>query len=277
MNKTGRFMNKRSARFTWTDWLLLTAIIGLSAYLLVQLLGLVIETWRHWPQPGMQVEQQHIVQVSNDAIATATSINCLLYLPPDYTRHIKWPLVVYLHGSGSRGHDPNLVRREGPAGLVEQGKIFNFILLSPQCPPNSCWDPEIIIGLIEHISSSLSVDRDRVYLTGYSMGGNGTWAAASYDPDRFAAIAPLCGGGNVSQAKRLTNIPVWAFHGAKDNVIPLKVNETMVNFVRESGGRVEFTVYPDRGHDICGITYQNRQIYEWLLAQRRSQPPSQMR
>ena len=121
----------------------------------------------------------------------------------EYEKTSKWPLVVYLHGAGSQGQDLNLVRRESLPGLVEQGTQFRFILLSPQYPKGSWWIPEHVIGLIEHISSSLSVDRDRVYLTGYSMGGNGTWAAAGYDPGRFAAIAPLCGSGNVEQAERL--------------------------------------------------------------------------
>ncbi len=102
---------------------------------------------------------------------------------------------------------------------------FDFILVSPQCPPELAWNSEVVIELIEHISSSLSVDRDRVYLTGYSMGGNATWAAASYDPGRFAAIAPLCGGGDASQVERLAKVPIWAFHGAKDQTIPLKLSE----------------------------------------------------
>ena len=132
-----------------------------------------IEAWQHRPRPGMQVEQQYVVQVGSDASAVAMPVNYLLYLPPDYTWHKKWPLVVYLHGSGSRGQDLNLVRREGPAGLVEHGKKFRFHPPFAPMSSNSWWEPEVVVGLIEHISSSLSVDRDRVYLTGYSMGGFG--------------------------------------------------------------------------------------------------------
>ena len=151
------------------------------------------------------------------------------------------------------------------------GKHFDFILVSPQCPPRLGWYAEVVVELAEHISSSLSVDRDRVYLTGYSMGGNGAWAAAIYDPHRFAAVAPLSGVGDVGQAERLAKVPIWAFHGAKDQTIPLKASEEMVNAVRQSGGRVEFTVYPDAGHGICEETYQNPRLYEWLLAHRRGQ------
>ena len=263
-------MEKKTSSFTWIDWLLLLAIAGLSIQLLVMLLGPAVEAWKNRPRPGVQVPQQYLVEQGSGADAVTIPIDYLLYLPPDYTARSKWPLVVYLHGAGSRGHDLELVRREWLPGQIVQGKQFNFILLSPQCPANSGWSPELIVGLIEHISSSLSVDRDRVYLTGYSMGGNGTWATASYDPGRFAAIAPLCGGGDVEQAERLKNMPIWAFHGDKDNVVPLEASQRMVDAVRKCGGHVKFTVYPGAGHGISEMTYQNKQFFEWLLAQRRS-------
>ena len=243
-----------------------------SAYLLVLLLESSIDAWRHRPQPGMQVSQQWVAQGGSGARKSATPINYLLYLPPEYTSRSKWPLVVYLHGAGARGPDINIVRHWGLPGLIEHGKKFGFILLSPQCARIRSWARELVVGLIEHVSNSLSVDRERVYLTGYSMGGFGTWAAASPNPDRFAAIAPLCGGGDVSQAERLAKVPIWVFHGARGHVVPFKASRTMVEAVRKSGGRVEFTVYPDRDHDICELTYQNEHLYEWLLAQRRIPP-----
>jgi predicted peptidase len=143
------------------------------------------------------------------------------------------------------------------------------VLLSPQCPNDSSWSPEGVVELIEHVSSHLAIDPDRIYLTGYSMGGYGTWATACYDPERFAAIAPLCGGGNVEQAERLKGLPIWAFHGDKDNVVPFEADQTMVNAVRKSGGDVTFTVYRGTGHGICDMTYRNSQVYDWLLAHRR--------
>jgi predicted peptidase len=265
-------MEKRNFPFTWIDWLLLLAIASSSVQLLVMLLGPVTEACQNRPRPGMQVSRQYLVKQGTGADAVTIPINYLLYVPSEYAETSKWPLVVYLHGAGSQGHDLNLVRREGLPGLIGQGTKFRFILLSPQHPRGSWWIPELVVGLIEHISSSLPVDRNRVYLTGYSMGGNGTWAVASYDPSRFAAIAPLCGRGNVSQAERLAKMPIWAFHGAKDQVIPLRASEAMVDAVRKSGGHVKFTVYPDAGHGICEETYQNPQLYELLLAQRRGRP-----
>lgn len=260
---------KPAASFTWLDWLLLAAIAGLSVQLLVMLLGPVAEAWRNRPQPGVQVSQQYPVEQGSGKNAAAIPIDYLLYLPAEYEKTSKWPLVVYLHGSGSRGQDLNLVRREWLPGQIEQGKQFHFILLSPQCPANSGWSPELIVGLTEHISKSFAVDRGRVYLTGYSMGGNGTWATAIHDPDRFAAIAPLCGGGNPQQAERLKNTTIWAFHGDKDNVVPLQATQIMVDAVRKFGGQAKFTVYPGVGHGISRIVYYDEQFFEWLLAQRR--------
>ena len=173
---------------------------------------------------------------------------------------------------GECGHDLNIVRRAGPPNLVERGKRFDFILVSPQCPADSHWSPELVVSLVEHVSRSLAVDRDRVYLTGYSMGGLGVWETACYDPDRFSAIAPVCGGGDTNQAKRLVGVPIWAFHGEKDEVMPLPLHQAMVDVVEKCGGHVKFTIYPGCGHSVGGMTYRNPQLYEWLLAQRRNVP-----
>lgn len=264
-------MKNKKLSFTWVDWLLLAAIVALSLQLSVMLLPPAWEAWKNRPRPGMQVPQQHLVEYGSGVSAMTIPVNYLLYLPPDYTSQKKWPLVVYLHGAGSRGSDLELVRREWPPDQIVQGKHFPFILLSPQCPANSGWSPGLVSGLAEQVSSSLSVDRDRVYLTGYSMGGYGTWATASHDPGRFAAIAPLCGRGVRGQARRLKNTPIWAFHGDKDDVIPLSATQDMVDAVRNCGGHVKFTVYPGVGHGIAGMTYENEQFFEWLLAQRRGQ------
>ena len=256
-------MNRECAPFAWIDWLLLLAVAGLSVQLAVMLAPPAVEAWHNRPRPGVQVPQQY-------TDAAGMPVNYLLYLPPGYETGSKWPLVVYLHGAGARGHDLNLVRRDGLPRQIERGKKVDFILLAPQCPAGSGWMPETVVELIEHINNSLSADRDRVYLTGFSMGGNGTWATAAYDPGRFAAIVPLSSGGDVGQADRLVALPIWAFHGAKDEVVPLGASKAMVDAVRKCGGHVEFTVYPNHGHDICDATYQD-QLLEWLLAQRRSQ------
>ena len=250
-------MSARKVRSVGSDLLLLAAIGGL----LLLLLWPALEAWLNRPRSGKQVCQQCLVQ--------EMPVDYLLYLPPKYDAERKWPLVVYLHGAGARGADLNLVRRDGLPRQVDRGKQLDFVLLSPQCPAESRWDPVLVVGLIDHISSSLSVDRDRVCLTGYSMGGFGTWETASFDPSRFAAIAPLAGGGNTSRAGRLT-MPIWAFHGEKDEVVLLEASRAMIDAVRACGRSAQLTVLAGQGHGICDEAYQD-ELFRWLLAQRRGQ------
>ena len=174
------------------------------------------------------------------------------------------------------------MKKYGPPKEVEQasneaGDVIGnrFVLASPQCRAGSHWQPNQVMELIEYLCKKFAVDRDRVYLTGFSMGGHATWATACEFPERFAAIVPLAGGGNADQAERLKDLPIWAFHGAKDETVSLKANEAMVDAVRKCGGHAELTTYPDHGHDICGVTYQDQRLYQWLLAQRRGRPASE--
>lgn len=199
----------------------------------------------------------------------------LLYLPENYTSENKsWPLLVFLHGAGERGDSLELIKRHGPPKLVDEKKDFPFILVSPQCPTDNWWAEtymlEALEGLVAHISKSFRVDADRIYLTGLSMGGFGTWHLATRYPDKFAAIAPICGGGTAYQAAVLKNIPAWVFHGAKDEVVPLEQSKEMVEALEKAGGIVKFTVYPEAGHDSWTETYANPALYEWFLSQHRT-------
>ncbi len=196
-------------------------------------------------------------------------IDYLLYVPEDYdSAQDEWPLLVFLHGLGERGPDINLLKKHGPPKLIEQGKQFPFIVLSPQCPANSWWTYEIaeVLALIDEICQTYKVDRKRIYLTGLSMGGYGTWAIAATNPDRFAAIAPICGGGFTFIAPNLKDIPVWAFHGADDRAVPLKKSQEMVDAVNRAGGKAKLTIYPKTKHDSWTRTYNNKKLYEWFLS-----------
>ncbi len=208
-------------------------------------------------------------------VAETLKCSYLLYLPHDYdqTREQKWPLLLFLHGAGERGDDLNLVKKNGIPKLIEQGRDFPLIVVSPQCPAERWWPSETrtLSALLDELQQRYAVDPDRVYLTGLSMGGFGTWALAAEEPGRFAAIAPICGGGDPIWCRRLTSLPIWAFHGAKDPTVPLRRSEDMVEAVRRSGGNPRFTVYPDAGHDSWTETYNNPEFYDWLLAQRRGQ------
>lgn len=197
----------------------------------------------------------------------------LLFLPEGYGQSKQgWPMILFLHGAGERGDDLRKVKKHGPPKIVESRSDFPFILVSPQCPTNEWWPDkiEVLKALLDDIVTRYDVDTERIYLTGLSMGGYGTWALGYAYPDYFAAIAPVCGGGHRYMAQRLTDVPIWAFHGAKDMLVPLKESEQMVNAINSQGGSAKLTVYPDAYHDSWTVTYENQQLYDWFLKHRRS-------
>jgi predicted peptidase len=196
-------------------------------------------------------------------------IDYLLYLPENYQSKQKWPLMLFLHGAGERGNDLEKVKRHGPPKLVDQGKEFPCIVVSPQCKEGVWWEPTELTVLLDELEKQYSIDPDRIYVTGLSMGGFGTWRLAAYTPDRFAAIAPICGGGEPYWARTIHEIPTWVFHGAKDSVVSVERSEEMVQAIREAGGEPKVTIYPDAGHDSWTETYNNPQFYEWLFRQAR--------
>ncbi|MCB0264904.1 MAG: prolyl oligopeptidase family serine peptidase [Calditrichaeota bacterium] len=194
----------------------------------------------------------------------------LLYLPQNYeTSKDKWPLMLFLHGAGERGDDLEKVKVHGPPKLVANGKEFPFVLVSPQCPEGMWWSTDVLDALLNEITENYNIDENRIYVTGLSMGGFGTWALAEKYPHRFAAIAPVCGGGDPAAVPTFSHLPVWVFHGAKDNVVPIDRSEAMVNELKKNGADVQFTVYPEAGHDSWTETYDNPALYEWFLKQRR--------
>lgn len=195
----------------------------------------------------------------------------LLYLPKDYDTKESWPLVLFLHGSGERGDDLELVKKHGPPKLIGEGKEFPFIVVSPQCPKDQSWEPIELTALLDEVTKNHKVDQDRIYVTGLSMGGFATWELAAFTPNRFAAIAPICGGGEQYWTKRFKHLPVWAFHGAKDKGVPLERTQEMIDALTKNGGTPKLTIYPEAEHDSWTETYNNPEFYEWLLAQKRKQ------
>lgn len=223
------------------------------------------------PQPGSQEAQSFTRRITK----TVTG-RYLLYLPPEYGKDTakRWPLLLFLHGAGERGNDLEKLKVHGPPKLVSQGKEFPFIIVSPQCPEESWWsaETETLGALLDEIQSRYRVDPDRVYVTGLSMGGMGTWALALAYPNRFAALAPICGGGGRRGLGRISHIPVWAFHGAKDNVVPLAQMQETVDALKAAKGTVKLTIYPEAEHDSWTETYNNPELFEWLLQQKRRKP-----
>ena len=212
-------------------------------------------------------------QVFDKTITKHLNCEYLLFLPEGYSEKKQgWPLILFLHGAGERGSDLKKVKVHGPPKIVEKQRDFPFIVVSPQCPEEDWWTDkvEVLINLLDDIVAEYNVDTERIYLTGLSMGGYGSWALAAEYPKRFAAVAPICGGGNRIMTFRLKDVPVWAFHGAQDSVVPLKQSEEMVKAIKARGGDAKLTVYPNAGHDSWTETYKNKELYEWFLTHRKA-------
>jgi predicted peptidase len=221
------------------------------------------------PEPG-QTAQSFV-----RTLAKPVSGKFLLYLPETYgrNRQQRWPLILFLHGMGERGDNLELVKKHGPPKLVASGKQFPFIIVSPQCPTNGWWSTATLNGLLDGVTEKYAVDADRVYLTGLSMGGFGAWSLAMEQPERFAAFAPICGGGDPKRADRIKHIPVWVFHGGKDQTVPIQRSQDMVDALKALGADVQFTIYPEAGHDSWTATYDNPKLYEWFLQHKRVKSP----
>jgi predicted peptidase len=194
----------------------------------------------------------------------------LVYLPDGYALgDDRWPLLLFLHGAGERGDDLEQLKAHGPPRLLAEGRQLPFVVVSPQCPRGRYWLVPVLTGLLDELLRRWRIDEDRVYVTGISMGGYGTWQLAEAQADRLAAILPICGGGNPNNAGELRDLPIWAFHGAKDPVVPLEESEVMVQAVRNAGGNVRFTIYPEAAHDCWTQTYDKPDWHQWLLSHRR--------
>jgi predicted peptidase len=201
--------------------------------------------------------------------------NYLLYLPKDYSKsEKKYPLLIYLHGGSQRGNDLNKLKVYGLPYLIDKGKNFDFIIVSPQCPENRYWTTE---NWFEPLYSDLMmryrIDTDKIYCTGISIGGYGVYIVAMDFPDKFTAIVPLCGGINDSDTSRvcnICNIPIWTFHGTADDKIPINETERIVSRLRKCKGKIKFTKLQNEGHGIEYLYEIKSQIYEWLLKQKKN-------
>jgi predicted esterase len=199
----------------------------------------------------------------------STIYNAIVSLPEDYEKSTApAPLLLFLHGSGERGDDIEMVSNQGPQVQRAAGKKLPFIIVSPQCPYGEWWNPKALMVLLDEVEAKYRVDESRVYVTGLSMGGFGTWELATDHPERFAAVAPIAGGGDPQRVARMKGVPVWAFHGALDDVVPISGDQATVDALKAAGGDVRFTVYPDRHHDSWLPAYDDLRLYKWLLRHR---------
>jgi predicted peptidase len=229
---------------------------------------------------GQHAHSSKVQTKTASNLARTVEVNYLLYLPGDYGKEPqqKWPLILFLHGSGERGSDIELLKIQPLPKTLDQEKNFPFIVLSPQLPLEmENWfgliDPVKV--LLDQIQARYFVDNQRVYLTGLSMGGFGTWEFALRYPRRFAAIVPIAGGYRY-QSKAipenicdLVDLPVWVFHGARDITVLPSQSEDMVEALKACGGNVKFTLYSDADHGASWTrAYADPELYKWLLEQR---------
>jgi predicted peptidase len=193
--------------------------------------------------------------------------NYLLYLPEGYGKEgQRWPLILYLHGKSLRGNDLEMLKSYGLAALLEKDLRIPFLVVSPQCPDDRYWltEGETLDRLLDHAVSTYAVDPERIYVTGHSMGGRGTWLLAYKHPEKLAAIVPM----SDAWARQVAKVPAWVFHGTKDDLEPIERTRQFVEALKKLGAEVKFTPLPDRDHYILDI-YENQEIYDWLLRHKR--------
>lgn len=219
------------------------------------------------PRPGIQVAQQFQHPDFPDF-----KLGYLLYLPRDFGQaNQKFPLLLFLHGSGERGDDIALVKTHGPPKLLEQGHHLPFVVVSPQCPREQRWDPELLLALLDDLNSRYSIDQTRVSVTGLSMGGSGTWSLIAADPGRFAAAVPICGRANPLMANPASQVPVWIVVGSKDSPSLVSNCRAMESSLQLRGADVKLTIMHGIGHDSWSQTYATPELYDWILRQRRTE------
>jgi predicted peptidase len=216
-----------------------------------------------------------------------------LLKPDGYDKNGKarYPLVVFLHGLFGRGTDNVKQLRSGVDEFVKDAtrKAHPCFLAVPQCPPDMMWvnvsivdgkrnlplakdvtEPAaMVLDLIEALGNQHPIDKDRIYLTGWSMGGYGTWELISRRPDLFAAAIPLSGGGDPAQAEKLAKLSIWVFHGSADPLAPVQRSRDMITAIKKAGGEPKYTEYQGVGHDTYTSTYKNNEVLDWLFEQRR--------
>ncbi len=201
-------------------------------------------------------------------LGTSQEYKRIVTLPDGYAEKPDqhWPMILFLHGSGQRGDDLDMLKDQGPLGYINKGHPLPFIVVTPQCPWLDWWGPENLARLVDQIEAQYRVDSKRIYVTGLSLGGFGSFVLAATYPKRFAAIAPLSGFENPGIAERLKTVPTWIFHGAEDRTVPLRYSTDIADKMKAVGAaEVKLTVYPDVGHEKWDVTYSDPELYAWFL------------
>lgn len=207
-------------------------------------------------------------QLFKKTITSELEFNYLVYTPKIRGGE-KLPLILFLHGAGERGDDVEILKCHSIPKMFEQDLDYNCVVVSPQCSSDTFWVAQLsnLKHFIDGIVEEYNIDESRIYLTGVSMGGYGSWFLATAYPKIFAAVAPICGGGMPWNAGALKEIPIWAFHGLLDEVVMPQESIDMVNAVNSAGGNAKLTLVDDVAHDVWNNAYNN-ELIEWLLSKK---------
>ena len=195
------------------------------------------------------------------------SLPYLVCYPDGYVSGEKYPVLLMLHGAGTRGITLEQYQASTCFSQISKSAKEQLILVAPHCTADSWFDKfETLIRFANWLPTAPFADAGRFYLLGGSMGAYAAWQLAMSQPHLFAAMIPICGGGMYWNASRLVNVPVWAFHGAKDTTVLPEESEKMVHKLQKKGAEAKLTIYPDNAHDAWNDTYNNPEVFEWLLS-----------
>ena len=198
----------------------------------------------------------------------------VVFVPHDYSADKEYPLILFLHGAGERGDDGEAPVKQGIGNAIKfkgKDKTFPFIVIFPQCAKGGNWKADgpngkRAMAILAEVQKTYKVDSKRVYLTGLSLGGSGTWSLAAAHPDKWAAIVPICGGGDPATAAKIKHIPCWGFCGDKDGLV--EGMRSMIKALKEAGGAPRYSEFPYVGHNSWDPAYVTPELYTWLLAQK---------
>jgi len=199
----------------------------------------------------------------------------VLFVPHAYTGDKEFPLILFLHGAGQRGDDGEGPARGGMANGIRKykggEKEFPFFVIFPQCKTNGNWgaggpNGKRALAILDEVQKAYKIDDKRLYLTGLSLGGFGTWSLAAANPEKWAAIAPICGGGNPKTADKIKDLPCWCFHGDADKTVDVKKSRDMIEALKKAGGNPRYTEYPGVGHNSWDRAYGTAELYTWFLS-----------
>ena len=265
------------------------AILLLSSMILGLCSGTMLSVSAEKPE---SVDMASLFRAEAFTSSKGTKLNYRIYIPENYDKEKSYPLILFLHGADQRGNDNYSQIKVGISEAFKDtsSEIYNCIVVAPQCPADDKWvnvkawtfvdydattireseSLAAVVELLANIQTKYSVDENRLYATGLSMGGYGTWDLLVRHPKLFAAAMPLCGGADYRQASRVKKIPIWTFHGEADTVVPCIGTEKMVAALREIGGNCKYTPIPDAGHAIWVDVYAREDIIPWLLSHSKS-------